>query len=152
MSARAVPFDLSHAHEASPLVWSALRPRGSAPSRQGHDGFFRGQMGCRGAGVAQGAILRSQNRFTSAVYRHGRIAKGNHEQAKNVLNQAYHDEDAPKHLVSIVLAECHLATQDYEQAQQLLDGLTDAEQALPRAKQILAQVAHAQQAWAQLIP
>ena len=134
--------------------WFGLRSVRGAQRRadKGMTAFFEGRWDVAERALRKVPSSEARTGLLPLYTAMAALRKGNHEQAKNVLIQAYHDEDAPKHLVSIVLAECHLATQDYEQAQQLLDGLTDAEQALPRAKQILAQVAHAQQAWAQLIP
>jgi HemY protein len=77
--------------------------------------------------------------------------KGDFERAENILNQAEHCGEMPPHLVLIARAECHLVTQDYGQARQILDGLSGSEQALPRARKLFAHIAYAQKAWAELI-
>jgi len=134
--------------------WFGLRSVRGAQRRadKGMTAFFEGRWDVAERALRKVPPSEAGTRLLPLYTAVAALRKGNYEQAKNMLNQADRDWDTPGHLVSIVQAECHLATQEYAQAQQILDGLTGAEQALPRAKQLIAQLAHAQKAWAELIP
>ena len=140
-----IPMRLRH--------WLGLRSARGAQRRtdKGLAAFFEGRWD-----VAESALRKvhpSETRtllhplYTSiAAYR-----KGQHDQAKALLSSAEAGGDTPKHLVLMARAECHLAMEAYDQARQTLGGLTGSEQALPRSKKLLAQVAYAQKQWVELI-
>ena len=133
--------------------WFGLRSARGAQRRadKGITAFFEGRWD-----VAERA-LRKVNPSEARTVLHPLYAavaacrKGDYEQANNVLNQAERAGETPRHLVLITRAECQLATQDYDRARQTLSALTGTEQALPRTKKLLAQVAYAQKAWVELI-
>ena len=77
--------------------------------------------------------------------------KGDHDRAQLVLSSAESAAETPGHLVLMARAECQMAMGNFDQARQVLGGLSSDAQVLPQAKKLRAQLAYAQKAWMELI-